>query len=578
MNNDLKVAVDNAERIGVIGSPSSTSDLTLDILGTAVNKRLIGNLGVFKYDQEGVDNYAIGQIIEVEMRNAWTQDATMKGLIRQRGRVDPITERQDTHTAKMTVSSVFEAINDRIEQSILGTVPPTGTPIRLLNSEVMNILFKPSSKQYFYLGDAYGTKIPLPMWFKHFGNGPEGAGEAYHIGIFGKTGSGKSVLAKMILAGYSKHKEITIFVLDPQGEFAKDLKTNPEIKGIYSSLGKTIEVYDVHNLVLTNWELFNKILVNSGFLQRIGIILDTNRWQAARQIERILKNSTDAPDKLLRSIYLRSFFDLVWLKLQDESVLSHIYTDKELRQRVAFSLETLNKDEMYKDWEKIARLFTSEGRVPFTTIWQLVQKLDEKNSIIVINLSKNNVPETLYWSENVKNIVIGQFLDAIMNSAEKKFKDNELLNSLIIIDEAHRLAPREKIENEDLQKVKSTLIDAVRTTRKYGLGWLFISQTLSSLDRDIINQIRIFVFGFGLAYGSERDALWEIIGGQQDSMTLYQRFNDPQSSLNEKHYSFMSYGPISPLSFSGTPLFFNAYKYTKEFTEKNNHVIINNPS
>ena len=274
MSESLKTAVENSERIAVIGSPSSTSDLTLDILGTAANKRLIGNLGVFKYDQEGLDNYAIGQIVEVEMRNAWTQDATMKGLIRQRGRVDPITERQDTHTAKMTVSSVFEYDQGRLEQSILGTVPPTGTSIRLLNSDVMSILFPPESKKYVYLGDAYGTKIPLPMWFKHFGTGEEGAGEAYHLGIFGKTGSGKSVLAKMILAGYSKHRELTVFVLDPQGEFARDLRVNDEIKDIYTKLGKKIEVYDVHNLVLTSWDLFRKILVNSGFLQRLGIFLD----------------------------------------------------------------------------------------------------------------------------------------------------------------------------------------------------------------------------------------------------------------------------------------------------------------
>ena len=107
MVNKLKEVVGKAERIGVVGSPSSTANLTIDILGTAANKRLVGNLSVFNYDQEGHDNYALGQIVEIEMRNPWTQDPTMRGLIRQRGRVDPITERQDTHTASMSVSSVF---------------------------------------------------------------------------------------------------------------------------------------------------------------------------------------------------------------------------------------------------------------------------------------------------------------------------------------------------------------------------------------------------------------------------------------------------------------------------------------
>jgi hypothetical protein len=224
MESGLKRAVERAERIGVIGSPSSTGNLTVDILGTAVNKRLVGSLGVFEYNQDGKDHYALGQIVEIEMRNVWAQDPTMRGLIRQRGRVDPITERQDTHIAVMSVSSVFAKDGDRVEQSILGTVPPTGTSIKLLNREVMQKLLEDYSEQLFYLGDAYGSDIPMPMWFKHFGKGKNGAGEAYHIGIFGKTGSGKSVLAKMILPAYCKHKEMSVFILDPQGEFARDFR------------------------------------------------------------------------------------------------------------------------------------------------------------------------------------------------------------------------------------------------------------------------------------------------------------------------------------------------------------------
>ncbi|GAH95258.1 unnamed protein product, partial [marine sediment metagenome] len=85
----------------------------------------------------------------------------------------------------------------------------------------------------------------------------------------------------------------------------------------------------------------------------------------------------------------------------------------------------------------------------------------------------------------------------INEQAAKRFKEGGNLNSLVVIDEAHRLAPREKSDDEDIESLKSIFIDAVRTTRKYGLGWMFISQTLSSLHREILNQIRIFIFGFG---------------------------------------------------------------------------------
>lgn len=98
---------------------------------------------------------------------------------------------------------------------------------------------------------------------------------------------------------------------------------------------------------------------------------------------------------------------------------------------------------------------------------------------------------------------------------------------------------------------------------------MFISQTLSSLHREIISQIRVYVFGFGLGWGTERYALTDIIGGAEDAIQLYQMFRDPQSSLGERTYPFMTIGPISPLSFSGTPLFFNALKYPDEFLRMN---------
>jgi len=571
MESGIKRAVERAERIGVIGSPSSTGNLTVDILGTAVNKRLVGSLGVFDYDQDGKDHYALGQIVEIEMRNVWAQDPTMRGLIRQRGRVDPITERQDTHTAVMSVSSVFAEDGDRVEQSILGTVPPTGTSIKLLNKEVMQKLLEDYSEQLFYLGDAYGTDIPMPMWFKHFGKGENGAGEAYHIGIFGKTGSGKSVLAKMILPAYCKHKEMSVFILDPQGEFARDFRDGSEFRNIIRGLGRDAEVYSLQNLALTGWDLFNKILVQSGFLNKLGIILDTNRLQAAYQIERVLKESiSDKKNyELLLNLYRRPYFDIVWSHLKDEEVLSHIYSSQDLRNRVRVTVENADPEQKFKEWEAITRLFAFEGKTNGTTISKLVDKIDVENKLIIIDLSGEEVSSSLFWNETIKYVVIGQFLQLVAKKAEQKYKEGGLLNGLVILDEAHRLAPREKNENEDMEAVKDYLIDAVRTTRKFGLGWMFISQSLSSLHRDIINQIRIYLFGFGLGWGIERQALQEIIGGQQEAMALYQRFRDPQSSLNTKEYSFMSYGPISPLSFSGSPLFFNAYQFPQEYREKN---------
>ena len=69
---------------------------------------------------------------------------------------------------------------------MLGTVPPTGTILNLVTDKVLNKILDRYREQIFYLGYVYGSTPMLPLWFRHFGKGDKGAGEAYHIGVFGK--------------------------------------------------------------------------------------------------------------------------------------------------------------------------------------------------------------------------------------------------------------------------------------------------------------------------------------------------------------------------------------------------------
>ena len=98
---DINTIIDSAERIGTIGSPSSTKELSLDILGSAVEKKLVGELAFFKFLQDGLENFSIGQITDVELKNVWLEDPTMRSLARQRGQVNPVSGQQDTHLGIM---------------------------------------------------------------------------------------------------------------------------------------------------------------------------------------------------------------------------------------------------------------------------------------------------------------------------------------------------------------------------------------------------------------------------------------------------------------------------------------------
>ena len=575
----LKKIVDQTERLGVVGSPSSTAQLALDILGTAVTRKLVGELALFRYLQDASAHYALGQITEIQLRNIWHEDPTMRSLIRQRGRVDAVSERQDTHLGQMTISAVFrEGGPAGYEPSILGTVPSTGTPIHLVTDPVLDELLRPYREQIFYLGHVYGSNPKLPLWFKHFDKGPDGAGEAYHLGIFGKTGSGKSVLAKMILLAYSRYPRMALLVIDPQGELSRDMRRGVSSEefalplGIIArKLGKQPIVLTVRNLVLDRWELFEQILFESQFFERLTIPRGENRELACG----ILSDRLKKAKVKLKSLHDRKSFDKAWSLLQDEKVQRVFYRTEASRARFNDAVHDADPDEFYEQyWAPVAELFREdrEGAKSIDRALGWLLGMDKPNRpILVIDLSKDQT-HGLFWNDKIQSLVIKRLLDGLSWTAEEFYKEDQSLNALVVIDEAHRLAPRELPREDDTgRSVRSVLIDAARTTRKYGLGWLFISQTLSSLHSEILQQLRIFFFGFGLGLGQEFQSLRQLVGSSGTALDLYQLFRDPHSAFDtmSRQYSFMTIGPVSPLSFSGSPLFLNAFNTVEAFMEAN---------
>ena len=574
---NIEQLISSSERIGTIGSPSSTSELSLDILGTAVTKKLVGELALFRFSQDGKPHYALGQITEVQLRNIWLEDPTMRSLARQRGQVNPVSGQQDTHLGEMTVSAVFSEGGNRFEASILGTVPATGTFIQLATDQILDRLLERYRDEIFYLGHVYGSTPKLHLWFKHFGTGPHGAGEAYHIGIFAKTGSGKSVLAKMILLAYARYSDMAIFVIDPQGEFSKDVRGELRAEGfplnlssVLSQLNKEVVIKSVRELVLDRWGLFSEILYESPFFERLSIPKGENRRIASEILAERLRRARIT----LQNLYDRASFNRAWQILGDGNVQMQFYRSQQSRDRFNTVYHEADQNEFFnRFWLPVAELFRRD-RPNVVSVDSLINQtfdLDRtRRPVVVIDLSRETAAG-LFWNDTIQALIIKRLLEGLTYLAEGAYRENRFLNTLVILDEAHRLAPREKIENEKQESVRLSLLDAVRTTRKYGLGWMFISQTLSSLHREIIGQLRIFFFGFGLALGTELMSLKEIIGGDPNALKLYQSFRDPHSAFDiaSRQYSFMTIGPVSPLSFAGTPLFLTAFSTPEEFLRTN---------
>lgn len=380
----------------------------------------------------------------------------------------------------------------------------------------------------------------------------------------------------MALTAYARFPELGILIIDPQGEFSKDFQNRSDdafavpLPETASTFGKKPVVLSVKNLILDRWELFEQILNESSFFERLTMPRGENRDLASSLLaEKLRKKSVP-----LKDLEKRESFDAAWNILQDEKVQTIFYRTEASRNRFNTSLQDADADEFYKNyWLPVASLF-SEGRQDARKVEAALRWLIDPNQVVrpilIVNLSHEQA-DNLFWNDRIQALVIKRLLQGLILIAESYYKTNQNLNTLVVMDEAHRLAPREAPTDEVAKSVKQTLVKASRETRKYGLGWMFISQTLASLDKEIITQMRISFFGFGLSMGTEFQTLKEIAGGDSTAMKLYQNFRDPHSALSatDRKYSFMTIGPISPLSFAGTPLFLTAFNDIQTFRRAN---------
>src|SRR5438552_8054756 len=126
--------------IAVVGSPSSNTELTLDLLQEATEERLVGALTAFQATQNGNQITSVGQVVGIELRNRWHEDSVFRNLVKRTGEIPPITNRQDTRIAELVVGATFREGTDGYEPEVLGMVPPTGTRVFRVDQALLDRL------------------------------------------------------------------------------------------------------------------------------------------------------------------------------------------------------------------------------------------------------------------------------------------------------------------------------------------------------------------------------------------------------------------------------------------------------
>lgn len=572
--------------LGITGSPSTTLEIVIDITEQTKTDRALGQMVYVVLNEDGRNVMVIGQIIEILTKNRWHEDPAFKGVIKRHGSLPHLSGAADNRIATISVQACYDLGQDDPEGYILGTSPSTGVKVFKMNNDVMSALMAKNAGAVTYIGRVYGTAVHLPFWFKHFdetdiSKGEFGAGDAYHIGIFGKTGSGKTVTAAFTLLGYSKNKNnLSILVLDPQSQFYLDQKLLPSERSFREEIEKNMvfekyRILDDISLPGTNVELFAELLRSNGFIRQLFRLYTEDKIElASEEVTKYLSGYTRNENWSLSKVtdgmalltnMLKSFVKPESADKPFSKYVQNIYSPKQYRERIAGRItEVLDsistETDLIEKWQSTLDLFSErkvngQNKLPMN---DLVKKVVNQNgNFIVLDLSQERGK---IEDENLQARFVTLIENAIVNAGAECYGRNEKANCLVVMDEAHRFIASDS-PDERIKALTRDIVGAVRTTRKYGIGYMFITQTIESLDDEIIKQTRVFGFGYGLTSGPELRKTGEIINNKA-ALQLYKSFIDPSS--NQK-FPFMFFGPISPLSFTGSPLFIEVYKDFNNF-------------
>lgn len=593
-----------APKVAVVGSPSSNSEVTLDLLGDAAHEPLVGSMLFLEVPLRGGQELALGTVTEVTTENPWHTNPMLRGVVKTRGHIPGMSgDHGDVRDASIKIQAVYKcheqdgAYTPWVQSGpTLRMSPATGTPVRRVTDEVIDALMRAETDLH-YLGYLHGTTVRVPMSVRDFSS----ERGAFHIAFFGMSGAGKSAFSAYFFAGQMRHRDLGMIIIDPQGQWSSETGLPFSLQEFARELGREVVVRRIsEDLRLPkDAPLFVELLAKTRFAAEIAKMSAETTGYLFDEIVKILRkrpdwDSEDSPT-LLRAVLAG---------LCDASVLGRIYADTSKQDRLREAIEEILADsdrfgDVLRQFYPLHNLFgpTNPAGGQRHSLWATISHVFDKQAragqpapLLILDMStsgqiswlaslldssddQSQAREALQIldQDSIKASILRKACRTLKEASEAAFRDGDTLNTMVIFDEAWRFAPPpHTTSDEEIKALSSDLAGYARDTRKFGIGWAYITQSPRGLNPEIWDQLLVRVIGYGLG-GADLDKLAEQMD-DPDHLKLYKGFAPPDST-KPKIYPFMITGPVSPLSFTRAPVFLAAYTDFDDFRRDNHHWI-----
>jgi hypothetical protein len=367
------------------------------------------------------------------------------------------------------------------------TVPPHHAPVRMASGgDIAEIFGDPSEKGNFVIGTTREQGHPVCINLDKF--------VQRSAGVFGATGTGKSFLTRIVLAGLMQHGKASVLVFDMHNEYGYDdtaSDTGLRVTGLRTKFGATrIQVVGLGagTTIRGSTPDFNLEIA-------MGDITPADIELLTRELN--LKETTPTTLHALNTSFGRDWFRRFKGMNRDEVEVEDEKTGKVRKvpheDSVAHWADEAGVNVMAAEalHDKLRRLFDKEYIVEkpaADSVVEIIKSLEDGKHVI---LSFGQAYETDLDYLLVSNLLTRK-IKHVWETKTNDFRSqgkNEPRQLVIVIEEAHKLLNREMAG-------QTTFASIAREMRKYYVTLLIIDQRPSQIYDEVMSQLGTRISGW----------------------------------------------------------------------------------
>ena len=341
------------------------------------------------------------------------------------------------------------------------TIPPHFSAVHVATEEDVNMVFGAEDEQHFHIGepldmDNVRINVDLPRLVER------------SVGVFGKSGTGKSFLTRLLLAGIIQRQMAVSLIFDMHNDYGWEVQSEnrTKVKGLKQLLGQQIAIFT----------LDEEATRRRGVSADATVVLD---WADIQPEDlETLRATLDLSDQMIGAAYsLRRYWDRGWIKkLLDQNNKAELDS---LLETTAINRSSV--DALIRRLERLARFEFLRDSWKGDSAKRIIEYLERGVSVVLeFGRYGNSLEAYILVANYLTRRIHSMYVERMERALGQAGQEPPQL--LIVIEEAHKFL--------DPQIARQTIFGVIaRELRKYNVTLLVVDQRPSGIDEEVMSQI-----------------------------------------------------------------------------------------